>query len=54
MKEDIVQKGIVSVTGSVASWGLLDISLLLASVASIFTIIYTVFAILKVIKDLKK
>jgi hypothetical protein len=48
--EDLINKLTVSFFGVIASWGLMDISLILASIASIGTIIHTTIAIMKLIK----
>ena len=48
--EELINKLGISFLGMLASWGLMDISLILASIASIGTIIHTTIAIIKLIK----
>ncbi len=47
--EDLINRVGVSFVGVLASWGLMDVSLLLASIASIMTIIYTAISIYKLL-----
>tara|TARA_R100001163_G_scaffold65596_2_gene63433 strand:+ start:1194 stop:1349 length:156 start_codon:yes stop_codon:yes gene_type:complete len=49
MMEDLINRVGVSFVGVLASWGLMDVSLLLASIASIMTIIYTAISIYKLL-----
>ena len=54
MMEDLVNRLTVSFFGVLASWGLMDISLILASIASIGTIVHTILGIKKLIDEQKK
>ena len=47
--EDLINRVGVSFVGVVASWGLMDVSLLLASIASVMTIVYTAISIYKLL-----
>jgi hypothetical protein len=47
--EDLVNRLGVSFMGLLASWGLMDISLFLAGIASIMTIIHTAISIYKIL-----
>jgi|TARA_E500000318_G_C3425361_1_gene158955 hypothetical protein len=49
MMEDLINRVGVSFVGVVASWGLMDVSLLLASIASVMTIVYTAISIYKLL-----
>jgi hypothetical protein len=51
---EVVVKSTVSAGGAATAWGLMDTSALLASVASIATIIYTSFALFKLLRDIKR
>ena len=48
--EDIINKLTVSFVGVLASWGLMDFSIILACLASIGTIMHAVVAILDILK----
>jgi hypothetical protein len=48
--EDLVNKLTVSFFGVIASWGLMDVSLFLAAIASVMTIAHTGIAIYKLLK----
>ncbi len=48
--ENLINRLGISFMGVLASWGLMDISLILASIASIGTIIHTTIAVIKLIK----
>ena len=50
MMEDLVNKLTVSFFGVIASWGLMDISLILASIASLATIIHATLSIINLLK----
>jgi len=50
MMEDLVNRLTVSFFGVIASWGLMDISLILACIASLGTIIHTIISIYKLTK----
>ncbi len=52
--EDLANRLSVSFFGVLASWGLMDVSLILASVASIGTIVHTILGIKKLIDEQKK
>jgi energy-converting hydrogenase Eha subunit C len=52
--EDLVNRLTVSFLGVLASWGLMDISLILACIASVGTIIHTALGIKKLIDEQKK
>lgn len=52
--EDLVNRLSVSFFGVLASWGLMDVSLILASIASIGTIVHTILGIKKLIDEQKK
>lgn len=52
--EDLINRLTVSFLGVLASWGLMDISLILASIASIGTIVHTILGIKKLIDEQKK
>ncbi|WJE88182.1 hypothetical protein LFDSGCCC_CDS0041 [Phage C75C1] len=52
--EDLVNRLTVSFLGVLASWGLMDISLILACIASIGTIVHTALGIKKLINEQKK
>ena len=52
--EDLLNRLTVSFLGVLASWGLMDISLILASVASVGTIVHTILGIKKLIDEQKK
>ena len=52
--EDLINRLTVSFLGVLASWGLMDISLILASVASVGTIVHTILGIKKLIDEQKK
>jgi hypothetical protein len=48
--EDLINKLTVSFLGVIASWGLMDISLILASIASIATIMHATISIINLLK----
>ncbi len=48
--EDLVNRLTVSFFGVLASWGLMDISLILASIASLATIIHATLSIINILK----
>lgn len=48
--EDLINKLSVSFFGVLASWGLMDISLILASIASVATIIHATLSIINILK----
>lgn len=48
--EDLINKLSVSFIGVLASWGLMDISLILASIASVATIIHATLSIINIVK----
>jgi hypothetical protein len=50
MMEDLVNKLTVSFFGVIASWGLMDISLILASIASVATIIHATLSVINLLK----
>jgi|TARA_R100000482_G_scaffold120571_1_gene65955 hypothetical protein len=50
MMEDLVNRLTVSFFGVLASWGLMDISLILASIASLATIIHATLSIINILK----
>jgi hypothetical protein len=50
MMEDLVNKLTVSFFGVIASWGLMDISLILASIASVATIIHATLSVMNLLK----
>ena len=52
--EDLFNRSGVSFMGVLASWGLMDISLILASIASIVTIVHAALGIKKLIDEQKK
>ncbi len=52
--EDLINRLGVSFMGVLASWGLMDISLILASIASIVTIVHAALGIKKLIDEQKK
>jgi hypothetical protein len=52
--EDLTNRLGVSFMGVLASWGLMDISLILASIASIVTIVHAALGIKKLIDEQKK
>ena len=52
--EDLVNRLSVSFFGVLASWGLMDVSLILASIASVGTIVHTILGIKKLIDEQKK
>jgi len=54
MMEDLINRLGVSFMGVLASWGLMDISLILASIASIVTIVHAALGIKKLIDEQKK
>jgi hypothetical protein len=51
---EVVVRSTVSAGGAATAWGLMDTSALLASIASIATIIYTSFALFKLLRDIKR
>jgi energy-converting hydrogenase Eha subunit C len=51
MMEDITNRFMVSFVGVLASWGLMDVSLVLASIASICTIIHATLGIKKILDE---
>ena len=52
--EDLINRISISLLGVVAAWGFMEISLILASIASIGTIIHTALGIKKLIDEQKK
>ncbi len=50
MMEDLINKLTVSFFGVIASWGLMDISLILASIASLATIIHATLSVINLLK----
>lgn len=52
--EDLTNRLGLSFMGVLASWGLMDISLILASIASIVTIVHAALGIKKLIDEQKK
>lgn len=52
--EDLINRISISFLGVVAAWGFMEISLILASIASIGTIIHTALGIRKLIDEQKK
>ena len=51
---EVIMRSSVSLGGVFASWGLLDISLMLACLASFLTIVYTGMGIIKLSREMKK
>jgi energy-converting hydrogenase Eha subunit C len=51
--EDITNRFMVSFVGVLASWGFMDVSLVLASIASICTIIHATLGIRKILNEPK-
>lgn len=51
--EDLVNRLSVSFIGVLASWGLMDVSIVLACIASIATIINATLGILEILKNKK-
>jgi energy-converting hydrogenase Eha subunit C len=49
--QDITNRFMVSFVGVLASWGFMDISLVLASIASICTIIHATLGIRKILNE---
>tara|TARA_Y100000004_G_C8817310_1_gene370321 strand:- start:418 stop:570 length:153 start_codon:yes stop_codon:yes gene_type:complete len=48
--EDLINRLSVSLVGVLASWGLMDISLILASLASLATLIHATLSIINILK----
>lgn len=48
--EDLINRLGVSFMGVLASWGLMDISLILASIASLATIMHATLSIINILK----
>ena len=53
MMNDIIHRCSISMVGVLSAWGLMEFSLILASIASIGTILYTSLGIVKLIKEFK-
>jgi energy-converting hydrogenase Eha subunit C len=51
--EDLINRLSVSFIGVLASWGLMDVSIVLACIASIATIINATLGILEILKNKK-
>jgi len=51
---EVVVRSTVSAGGAATAWGLMDTSALLASIASLATIIYTSFALFKLLREIKR
>jgi len=49
--EDLVNRLTISFLGVIASWGLMDISIILACIASVATIINATLGILEILKN---
>lgn len=52
--EDLINRLTVSFLGVIASWGFMEISLILASIASVGTIIHTALGIKKLLDEQKE